>query len=70
MNSQDFIDAGYRRFEETGISGAEYLLQKRIYDVIGTKYYLNVFAYILQGEEVFEADVHFAKNLKPYIVKF
>lgn len=70
MNSQDFINAGYRQFKETGIRNAEYLLQKAICDGDGIKYYLDVYAYFLQGEEVFEAQVQFSKNLKPYNVTF
>lgn len=67
MKSEDFLAAGYRQYKEA-FRAAELLLQKRIYDVIGTKYYLNVYLYNIEGKEVFDADVRFTKNLKLYCI--
>jgi hypothetical protein len=68
MNSQDFLAAGYKEYKETGFRKAEFLLQKRIYDVIGTKYFLNIYAYDLEGKEVLDSEVQFTKNLKLYCI--
>jgi predicted hydrocarbon binding protein len=68
MNSQDFLAAGYRQYKETSFRHAEFLLQKRIYDVIGTKYFINIYLYDLQGEEVFDSETQFTKNLKLYCI--
>ncbi|MHC5827479.1 MAG: hypothetical protein ACYT04_69260, partial [Nostoc sp.] len=68
MNSQDFLEAGYRQYKEVGFRHADFLLQKRIYDVNGTKYFLNIYSYNLKGEEAFEAEVNFSKNLKLYSI--
>ncbi|MHC5779695.1 hypothetical protein [Nostoc sp.] len=68
MNSQDFLTAGYRQYKETGFRAAEFLLQKRICDVNGTKYFINIYLYDLKGEEVFDSEVRFTKNLKLYSI--
>ncbi|MBN3875195.1 hypothetical protein [Nostoc sp. JL23] len=68
INLQDFLDAGYRQYKEVGFRHADFLLQKRIYDVIGTKYFLNIYAYNLKGEELFEAEARFSKNLKLFTI--
>ncbi|MFN6572410.1 hypothetical protein [Dendronalium sp. ChiSLP03b] len=68
MNSEDFINAGYRRYKEVGSRLADFILQKRIYDVIGTKYFLNIYAYTLEGKEVLDSEVRFTKNLKLFTI--
>ncbi|MEH2384897.1 MAG: hypothetical protein V7K14_03700 [Nostoc sp.] len=68
MNSQDFLEAGYRQYKETGFRAAEFLLQKRIFDVNGTKYFLNIYLYNLESKEVFDSEVRFTKNLKLYSI--
>lgn len=68
MNLQDFLEAGYRQYKETGFRAAEFLLKKRIYDVIGTKYFLNAYLYNIEGKEMFDAEVRFTKNLKLYCI--
>ncbi|MEH1788866.1 hypothetical protein [Nostoc sp.] len=68
MNSQDFLEAGYMQYSETGFRAAEFLLQKRIYDGNGTKYFINIYAYDLQGKEVLDSEVQFTKNLKLYCI--
>ncbi|QKQ75658.1 hypothetical protein [Nostoc sp. TCL240-02] len=68
MNSQDFLASGYMRYKNTGFRKAEFLLQKRIYDVIGTKYFINIYACDLQGKEVLDSEVQFTKNLKLYCI--
>lgn len=68
MNSQDFLEAGYKQYQKTGFRHAEFLLQKRIYDVIGTKYFLNIYLYNLKGKEAFDSEVQFTKNLKLYCI--
>jgi hypothetical protein len=66
MNSLDFLDAGCRRYSETGMRHTDFLLQKRIYDVIGTKYWLNIYCYInKESKERFEAEVQFRRKGKP-----
>lgn len=45
MTEQDFIDAGYKRFNPNGHKNADFGLQKLISDEKGKKYYLTVLAY-------------------------
>ncbi|QLE47880.1 hypothetical protein FD724_07540 [Nostoc sp. C057] len=68
MNSQYFLEAGYRQYQETGFRHADFLLQKRIYDVIGTKYFLNIYVYNIESREAFDSEVRFTKNLKLYCI--
>lgn len=68
MNLQDFLEAGYRQYKETGFRAAEFLLQKCICDVNGTKYFLNIYLYKIQNKEVFDSEARFTKNLKLYCI--
>jgi hypothetical protein len=68
MNSQDFLEAGYRQYKNTGFRTSELLLQKRICDVNGTKYFLNIYLYNIEGKEMFDAEARFTKNLKLYSI--
>ncbi|WP_414755576.1 hypothetical protein [Anabaena sp. CCY 9910] len=65
---QDFLTAGYRQFQDTGFRTAECLLQKRIYDVIGTKYFLNAYEYIIEDKALFECEARFTKDSKLFVV--
>ncbi|MFK0731391.1 MAG: hypothetical protein ACFKPT_02730 [Gloeotrichia echinulata GP01] len=68
MKSEDFLEAGYRQYKEVGFRHAEFLLQKRIRDVNGTKYFLNIYIYDLKGKEVLDSEARFTKNLKLYSI--
>lgn len=70
MTPQDFISAGYKRYDNTGFRKADFLLQKSIKDEFGTKYFLNVYVYNLDGREAFEAEVSFTKKFKPWRLSF
>ena len=45
MTEQNFIDAGYKRFNPYGHKSADFGLQKLISDDKGKKYYITVYAY-------------------------
>lgn len=45
LTIQDWLDAGYRRCESNAIQDADFLLQKRIDDKEGMKYYITVEVY-------------------------
>jgi hypothetical protein len=45
LSEQDFIDAGYKRFEQTNHNSADYGLQKCIRDSDGRRYYITVWVY-------------------------
>ena len=45
MTEQNFIDAGYKRFNPNGQKNADFGLQKLISDDKGKKYYITVLAY-------------------------
>ena len=66
MNSLQFLEAGYKQHRADNMHRADFLLQKRIYDVIGTKYYLNIYCYVNKElEETFQAEVQFYQQSKP-----
>ena len=44
LTEQDFISAGYKRYNEVH-KGSDYLLQKRIDDEHGKKYFIDVYVY-------------------------
>ena len=45
MKVQDWIDAGYKRYNENYLKNAEFLLQKCISDSTGVKYFIDVWVY-------------------------
>lgn len=46
LTAQDFLDAGYRKFDYTGLRNqAAFGLQKRFGDDTGIKYFITIWAY-------------------------
>lgn len=45
LTTQDWLDAGYRRWDGSRLNNADFLLQKRFDDAQGKKYYLDVWVY-------------------------
>jgi hypothetical protein len=45
LTPEDWMARGYKRFDGDYLKNASFLLQKRITDDIGTKYFINVYAY-------------------------
>lgn len=45
LTTQDWLDAGYRRYDSRNVKYADFLLQKRFDDTEGKKYYIDVWAY-------------------------
>lgn len=44
MTEQDFISMGYRRYNQSR-KGSEYMLQKRVDDEQGKRYFINIYVY-------------------------
>lgn len=44
LTEQDFLDAGYKRYNQSHRS-SDYMLQKRIDDEVGKKYFIDVYVY-------------------------
>ena len=67
MNTQDFIKAGYQKFEPNSIDGewANLLLEKKVYDDKGTKYFIHVYRSNLTkilGAESFTTKMQFRRD--------
>ena len=45
LSAQDWIDAGYKRYNQTMFNNADYLLQKLVSDEAGKCYYITVDVY-------------------------
>lgn len=45
LTIQDWLAAGYRRYDGQNLNNADFLLQKRFDDTEGKKYFLDVWAY-------------------------
>lgn len=45
LTAQDFIDAGYRKYSQHSLNHSDYLLQKRVDDPTGTKYFIQIWVY-------------------------
>ena len=57
LTVEDFLEAGYKRFEQT-YNSADYGLQKCIRDDKGKKYYITVFVYEHFKSEYYKANPH------------
>lgn len=45
LTVQDFLDTGYRKYNEHTLNNSDYLVQKRVEDSVGTKYFIEVWVY-------------------------
>ncbi len=45
LTVQDWLDAGYKRYEGSQLNNADFLLQKRIDDDTGKKYFIDIWVY-------------------------
>lgn len=66
LTIQDWLDAGYKQYKETHKS-AEFLLQKRIDDEYGKKYFVNAWVYNwkeFQGRNPSLPDYSFAPDVQ------
>lgn len=45
LTEQKFIDAGYKRWNQSLFNNADYLLQKKVTDDEGIKYFINIYVY-------------------------
>lgn len=45
LTTQDYLDAGYRRYDGRNLNNADFLLQKRLDDTEGKKYFIDVWVW-------------------------
>lgn len=45
LTVQDFLDAGYRKYNQHTFNDSDYLVQKRVEDSVGTKYFIHIWVY-------------------------
>ena len=45
LTIQDWLDAGYKRYDNHAYNNADFLLQKRFDDSEGKKYYIDIWVY-------------------------
>lgn len=45
LTIQDWLDAGYKRYDQTTHNLSDFLLQKRFDDEVGKKYFINTWVY-------------------------
>lgn len=45
LTVQDFLDAGYRKYNQRTHNNSDYLVQKRVADEVGTKYFIHTWVY-------------------------
>lgn len=46
LTEKKFIDAGYKRYDQNCLNNCDYLLQKKVADDEGIKYFINIYVYI------------------------
>lgn len=45
LTTKDFLDAGYRKYNQHTHNNSDYLVQKRVEDATGTKYFIHIWVY-------------------------
>ena len=45
LTIQDWLDAGYKRYNGSSLNSADFLLQKRVTDEVGKKYFIDIWVY-------------------------
>jgi hypothetical protein len=46
LSEKKFIEAGYKRWNQPLLNNCDYLLQKKVTDEEGIKYFINIYVYI------------------------
>lgn len=46
LSEKKFIEAGYKRYDQDYLRSCDYLLQKKITDEEGVKYFIDIYVYI------------------------
>lgn len=64
MDRQTLISAGYKQFQDN-LNGSAYGMQKRVTNDLGTKYFINIYAYAHNGEIAFQPEVQFSEGEYP-----
>lgn len=65
LTPEDFLNAGYRKFQDSFRKYAEFGLQKKVTDKDGVMYFITIYCYnfenIPQSQRIwsFETDIHF-----------
>jgi len=50
LSEKKFIEAGYKRYNQDCLKNCDYLLQKKVTDEEGVKYFINIYVYIWKDE--------------------
>lgn len=67
LSEQKFLDAGYKRWNSPPVSHADYLLQKKITDDSGVRYFIDVYAYINKGKPYFREGIDKDVQFQPEV---
>lgn len=66
MDKQRLINAGYMEFQYR-FNNSVYGMQKRFRDEVGTKYFINIYAYSHNGKESFQPEVQYTEGKNPTV---
>lgn len=61
LTIQDWLDAGYKRYDQTTHNLSDFLLQKRFDDEVGKKYFINVWVYEHFNKEYYRVNPHMSE---------
>lgn len=67
LSEQKFLDAGYKRWNSGYLTHADYLLQKKIIDDSGVRYFIGVYAYVNKGKPYFREGIDKDINFQPEV---
>jgi hypothetical protein len=72
LTEKKFIEAGYKRYDQNWLNNCDYLLQKKVTDEEGVKYFVNIYVYIwtdkpwyregIDKKIAFEPEVQFERS--------
>lgn len=64
MDKHRLINAGYKQYHDAW-NHAKYLMQKKVSDEHGVKYFINIYAYERNGKENFQPEIQFSEGKYP-----
>ncbi len=73
LNVKNFTDKGYKRYDQNCLNNCDYILQKKITDEEGIKYFITIYVYIwkdkpwyregIDKEIAFQPEVQFGSTM-------
>lgn len=67
LSEKKLLESGYKRWNQVFLNNADYLLQKKVTDDIGIKYFIDIYAYVRLGKPYFREGIDNKIGFQPEV---